>query len=293
MSARASSGIAPWQFDEYVLAEADGYATPEQLSVLAADPAAWRVSLGVMLREAEENLQRARSLPGDERDQVVSDLELEVERLEAAVARQFPERVVEPKPRRERQEQSGEQRQPVPAGRTQLQVSWEPGRVVAWAGGLQAPAGSAKEVAALLAAAGAPESGWDSHPAVALSGGVNADARAIAVGDVLGWLVAAGTGQAGDDIGSSVRWLGRVAVWAVELTARGAMVPQLRRRTRRSASAKDTNGSYSVRWTPALAGYRPPSERSGAPYASWSSTFSRGRAATRPASSTWPRTDST
>ena len=30
------------------------------------------------------------------------------------------------------------------------------------------------------------------------------------------------------------------------------MVPQLRRRTRRSASAKDSNGSYSVRWTPAL-----------------------------------------
>ena len=33
-------GIAPWQFDEYVLAEADGIATPEQLAVLEADPAA-------------------------------------------------------------------------------------------------------------------------------------------------------------------------------------------------------------------------------------------------------------
>ncbi|MDQ1510844.1 MAG: hypothetical protein QOG50_2688, partial [Actinomycetota bacterium] len=193
MSARAGSGITAWQFDEYVLAEVDGYATPEQREVLEADPAAWRVSLGAMLREAEENLKRARSLPGDERDQVVADLELEVERLEAAVARQFPERAVEPNPRRERGERSGErQQQPLPAGRTRLQVSWEPGRVVAWAGGQGAPVGSTEEVTALLAAAGAPESGWSPHPAVELSGGVNAEARAIAVGDVLGWLVAAG-----------------------------------------------------------------------------------------------------
>ncbi|MDQ1479406.1 MAG: hypothetical protein QOI44_267, partial [Actinomycetota bacterium] len=142
--------------------------------------------------------------------------------------------------------------EPEEVGRTQLQVSWEPGRVVAWAGGQRAPAGSANEVTALLAAAGAPESGWVPHPPAVLSGDVHADSCAIPVGDVLGWLVAAGTGQVGDDVGSSVRWLGRVAVWAVELTARGAMVPQLRRRTRRSASAKDSSGSYSVRWTPAL-----------------------------------------
>src|SRR5258705_3801691 len=76
MSARpGSTGIAPWQFDEYVLAEADGFATPEQIAVLEADPVAWRVSLGVMLREAEENLTSARSLTGDEREQVLADLE--------------------------------------------------------------------------------------------------------------------------------------------------------------------------------------------------------------------------
>ena len=82
------------------------------------------------------------------------------------------------------------------------------------------------------------------HPPSSLSGDVNADAFAIPVGDVFGWLVAAGADQVGDDIGSSVRWLGQVAIWAVELTARGAMVPQLRRRTRRSSTASDSNGSY-------------------------------------------------
>src|SRR5258706_12061079 len=171
VSTRAAAGIAPWQFDEYVRAEADGFASPEQLSVLAGDTAAWRVSLGAMLRDAQENLKSARSLPSDERDQVVADLEGEVERLEAALARQFPERVVESKPRRERDdrdERAAEPRQPLPAGHTQLQVSWEPGRVVAWAGGVRAPVGSAEEVIALLAAAGAPEAGWTGHPPAVL-----------------------------------------------------------------------------------------------------------------------------
>ena len=151
--------VAPWQFDEYVLSEADGIATPEQLAVLAPDPAAWRLSLGAMLRAAEENLRNARSLPGDERDQVVADLELEVGRLEAAVARQTPEREVEPDHHRDRMPEAPEPQEPLAAGRTLLQLSWEPGRVVAWAGGPRAPAGNADEVAALLAEAGAPESG--------------------------------------------------------------------------------------------------------------------------------------
>src|ERR1700690_456580 len=90
-----ADGVPPWQFDEYVLAEADGIAKPEQLAVLAADPAAWRLSLQTMLRETEEHLSSARSLPGDERDQVVADLELEVARLEAAAIGLNPERAPE------------------------------------------------------------------------------------------------------------------------------------------------------------------------------------------------------
>ena len=136
MSVRGADRVAPWQFDEYVLAEADGIATPEQLSVLEADPSAWRVSLQIMLGEAEDNLKSARTLPGDERDQVVADLELEVDRLQAAVPRLLPERAVEPDRPRDRAKRNGgagpeAPRQPLAAGHTQLQVSWEPGRVVA------------------------------------------------------------------------------------------------------------------------------------------------------------------
>src|SRR5262249_28569715 len=64
-----------------------------------------------------------------------------------------------------------------------------------------------------------------------------------------------GEGQQEKEEGSlapSVCWLGRVAVWAVELAARGAMVPLLRQRRRREANTRSSNASYSVRWTPAL-----------------------------------------
>ena len=107
-----------------------------------------------------------------------------------------------------RQPQLPAARRVQPPGRTQLQVSWEPGRVVAWAAG-RARHGDADEVAALLAAAGAPESGWTEHDAGPVAAAAaHADAVAIPVGEVLGWLVAAGAGQVGDEIGPSVRWLG-------------------------------------------------------------------------------------
>ena len=144
--ARASSGIAPWQFDEYVLAEADGYATPEQLSVLEADPAAWRVSLGVMLREAEENLQRADRFRATSaiRSSPTSSSKSSGSRPQSPA--QIPERAVEPKPRRAtRQEQAGEQRAAASRpGAPSSRCRGSPDAVVAWAGGPQAPAGSAK-----------------------------------------------------------------------------------------------------------------------------------------------------
>ncbi|MCU1430176.1 MAG: Helicase, family [Actinomycetia bacterium] len=260
--------LAPWQFDDYVAAEADGYATPEQIAVLEANPIAWRASLLAMVRETEEHVASARAIRGEEREQVVADLESELRRLSAAMSRFAPERVTtrddqrgrsprnqrnERNERNQRAEQSREiEEESTEPGVVELQVSWAPGRVVAWAGGARVAAADAEAAMAMLTASGAPESGWSPHAPVVLPGGGRADAFAIPVGEVLGWLVAAGADQVGDNVGPSVRWLGRVAIWAVELTARGAVVPLLRRRTRRSASASDTSGSFSVRWTPAL-----------------------------------------
>jgi superfamily II DNA or RNA helicase len=245
--------LSPWQFDLYVGAEADGDATPEQLSVLEADEAAWRASLLRLLRDAEEHLASARSLHGKERDQVVADLTSERQRLAAAWARLTNERGSTPNGSADRGTRRDDADDDVVSdGVARLQVSWEPGRVIAWAAGPGAPSADGDQVLALLTAAGAPASGWIPHGVVVLPGGGTADAVATPVGEVLGWLVAAGAGQAGDDLGPSARWLGRVAIWAVELTARGAVVPLLRQRRRGNGSASASSGSYSVRWTPAL-----------------------------------------
>ena len=48
-----------------------------------------------------------------------------------------------------------------------------------------------------------------------------------------------------------IGWLGKVAMWAVELAARGAMVPILRQRRRRTGSSRGEHASYAVRWWPA------------------------------------------
>src|SRR5690242_3278780 len=251
--------VSDWEFEQYVQAEVDGEATAEQLAVLEADRVAWRAALAGLRRETEEHLERARSLRGDERAQVVADLESEVDRIAAAWARHNGQppppsaatRAARPG-RRERDEPADDDHStasPAPAT-VQLQVSWVPGRVVAWAAGGGEEV-DAERLAELLAHAGAPSAGWTRHDPVAIPGGSRADALSIPVGEVLGWLVAAGAGLISEEIGPSVRWLGRVAIWAVELTAHGAMVPMLRQRKRSSGSARESNGSYSVRWTPA------------------------------------------
>ena len=77
----ALSSISDWEFEQYVQAEVDGEATAQQLAVLEADRVAWRSALAGLRREAEEHLERARSIRGEERAQVVADLESEVDPL--------------------------------------------------------------------------------------------------------------------------------------------------------------------------------------------------------------------
>ena len=248
-------------FDLYVELEADTLASPEQLEVLEADRPAWRSSLLRMLVDADEHLVAARRLTGEERDQVVADAEHIHRILTEALYRLTGER---------RPGVNGASSAPTGAGAStsgpspakevdtvvpgvvRLQLSWEPGRVVAWAGGPGCPTASADEVVAHLAAAEAPAAPWTAHQDVAVPGGEKAAAVGAPVGEVLGWLVAAGSGEVRDDVGPSVRWLGKVAMWAVELAARGGMVPVLRQRRRRSGSSRGDHASYAVRWTPAL-----------------------------------------
>jgi len=250
--------------------EAEGEATPEQVAVLEADEAAWRVSLLRLLLDADEHLAAARSLRGEERDQVIADAEHTHRQLTEALADLTGEQRAPAPPERpakadrqppnrqtpNHQTQAPRHREDAPEeivpGVVRLQLSWEPGRVVAWAGGPGCEPADPDEIAALLARAEAPAAPWTAHAGVNVPGSGRAESVSAPVGEVLGWLVAAGAGQVGADVGPSVRWLGQVAMWAVELAARGAMVPLLRQRRRRTGASRGENASYAVRWTPAL-----------------------------------------
>src|SRR4051794_26068189 len=218
---QAPTEVSAWQFDQYVSAEAEGFATPSEVAILEADRLGWHATLARLIRETDEHLASARTITGKERDQVVADLTADRRRLAAARTRLMSDPRGDAEARREADDDDG----PLEPGVIELQVCWEPGRVVAWAAGPGTPTADADAVAEMLRAAGAPSAGWVRHAGVPLPGGVTADGLSIPIGEVLGWLVAAGADQAGEEIGPSVRWLGRVAIWAVQLTARGSMVP--------------------------------------------------------------------
>ncbi|MGI9052618.1 MAG: DEAD/DEAH box helicase [Ilumatobacteraceae bacterium] len=133
-------------------------------------------------------------------------------------------------------------------GEVELQASWSAGSVVVWAGGPGRLAESHEEVSARLEAVGAAPVGWQAHSGVRLPGGLTADSHAIALADALGWLVSIGAGHRADEVGGSLRWLGRVAFEGVRLTASGSIVPTVRARP----GPREQQVTAEVRWRPAL-----------------------------------------
>jgi hypothetical protein len=289
----APANMPVWQFEMLVEAAAEGRASESELATLAEQPVAWRTVLARLVRNADDAVRQARSLGGPEREQVLNDVLADQQVLAAAWADLTGEQ--EPVDPRAAARQPKAPEEP---GIIQLQLSWEPGRVVAWAAGPRTPTADTELVEAMLAAAGAPTSGWIKHPAIRLPSGASADAIGIPIGDILGWLVASGANlitqpssafdrsaaaaedhddehddgtedhDDGDDsgaleeldaaaeaalsgaLGPSVRWLGRIALWAVEQVARGSMVPLLRQK-KHSRGAGENRSMYSVRWMPA------------------------------------------
>ncbi len=136
-----------------------------------------------------------------------------------------------------------------------LQGSWQNNRIVLWAGSASVPLVAADELDRLMAEAGAGSIAWEPHPGIPLPSGGKAQAVSAAVGDALGWLVGVGSGQLATDAAPSLRWLGRVAVWATELVAQGRVVPTLVEANPNGSGGKAgraSTGEYMVRWAPAV-----------------------------------------
>ncbi|MFN2607453.1 MAG: hypothetical protein ABR511_06090, partial [Acidimicrobiales bacterium] len=197
--------------------EAAGDATAAQVALLAAHRHEWRAVLHQLLDETDDALAGFDDLSGPERDQLVADFEVERDRLLAALDR------VEGARRKKADDRALDG-----PGECRLQASWSDGRLVAWAAGPGAPPASADDLALKLKEADAPAGGWwPSQPVPLPASHERAPAVAIGVGEALGWLAAVGAGPRPEGVGASVVWLGRVALWAVGLVARGSMVPAL------------------------------------------------------------------
>jgi hypothetical protein len=226
-------------FTAAVWAAVDGMATAEQVAMLEADPRTHQRVLERLLDDVDDGLHAARLLDGLERAQVTADFEAELARLEAAY-----DRLTRPAG-------SGAGALAVaadPPGQVRLQASWSGGKIVVWAGGPQTAPERTEDLSRRLAAIGAPTQGWVEHAPIPLPSGPRAPALEIPLASALGWLVTVGAAPAADDVGSSVTWLGRVAIVAVRQIANGAVVPTLHA----NKKSDGRNLDLAVRWMPAL-----------------------------------------
>jgi hypothetical protein len=236
-----------------VVAEAAGWASPAELADLECDHGSWATALRRLLYQTDEALAQAHRATGEERDQVLADLNQERRQLAASLAKLTGESAggTNGTVRRAAPEADAAPEEP---GVALLQGSWADGRLVVWAAGSQAEALGGDELEALVRQADGGSISWERHGSVPVPGGHPAEARSAPIAHTLGWLVGIGAGQIGGElIAPSLRWLGEVAVWGTQLVAEGKMVPVLRTSTSSGTQARG-QGKHRVRWVPALSG---------------------------------------
>lgn len=244
--------VSTEDFLELVQAHLDGQSTDANNTLLQEHTQAWVAALLRMLDSTDLAIDRIeRSLRGPERTMVLADLESEYRRIDEVLT----ELVGPATPRSaEPEEVDGTPATVAGDGLTQLQLSWSPGRVVAWASGHGATAATETEVLERLEQAGAGTIEWESHNAIKVPGQGKAEAVSAPIEACLGWLTALGSTTDDDSSGLSVAWIGLVTALAVRLVAQGRMVPQMKkaRRPRNAQRENDKISAFEVRWVPAL-----------------------------------------
>ena len=255
--------MLPSDFEQIVQDHLDGRHTDAQLETLQAFPTDWVRVLYRFLDRADQVIAETKSkYRGPERAVIIEDFDREAYRIDEVLTsligppaedEVLPEGQ-RPKPR---PPQATPTDTPVEPGVTELQLSWEPGVLLAWAGGRDAPTDDADGVRARLRAAGGGSIPWEDHRPIRLVDGTKAECVTAPIGSTLGWLVAQRVSADEDGVGATVPWLGLTTALAVRLTAQGRMVPRLRK-VRRKDDGKD-NGSkggdlsgFQVFWEPAL-----------------------------------------
>ena len=245
-------------FAEAVRRHVDGSASDTDSALLEANTRLWVRALYRLLDDVAESIDAVKAtVRGHQRALIVADLEDDYRAIDAVLKKLVGPPLAPP--------ENGASPEARDTGVVELQLSWVPGRVIAWAAGPGRTAESAPDVLGRLRDSGAGTVDWSGDRAVKLTGGDWADAVSAPIESCLGWLVALGEAAEDEGIGPSVSWLGLVAALAVRLTAQGRMVPQLKK-VRRRLRPEDAEGqvpnsaprpradtaSYVVRWVPAL-----------------------------------------
>ena len=191
----AASALVPMRWEQIarlVWADAHGAVQAADATALGTDPQRWERVLLDLLEQTEQSLAEARRLPRPIRRQVVRDFEADFSDLAAAYRRLTGlDATAVP----EEDDADADTATPdasahgPPPEPVALQLSWQPGRIVAWAAGARSESESAGQVMDRLAAAGAPDSVWRQHPNIKLPDTGSAEALVADLGDVLGWLV--------------------------------------------------------------------------------------------------------
>jgi len=238
-----------------VQAHLDGRETELDRAVLERFRDDWVRVLYRLLDRADRVIEETRrTVRGPERLSIIEDFDREAYRIDEVLTELLgppSEDELEPDGRRPR----GRPQPPaevVPPGTTELQLTWEPGSIIAWAGGHNAPADTAAGVRARLAAVGGGSVPWEEHRPLKLPDGTKAEAVRAPLGAALGWLVAMRRVPEGAEVGASVPWLGLAAAMAVRLAAQGRMVPRLRKVRRREDPGGKDLSTFEVQWEPVL-----------------------------------------
>ncbi len=217
----------------------DGLASDEDTELLQNNTRLWIRALYRLLDDVAESIDHVRStVRGYQRASILSDLEGDYAAIDAVL-----DTLVGPptRPRVARRAAPVARRgspAPTPAqqvtGEIKLQLSWVPGRVIAWASGPGHNPEPGDGVLKRLKDAGAGTVEWSEYRKAKLLEGPRADTVSAPLSSCLGWLVALGeAAQRQKKIGVSVSWLGHVAALAVRLVAQGRMVPHLKKIRRR------------------------------------------------------------
>ena len=239
----------PADFARIVQRHVDGFATDTDEAVLRLHRTPWIRQLLRLLDDVEECIDRARDhVPGAHRAQVLADFQTERDRIDVLLTGMLGPA--------SNQMTRGAGQVDAPdeiqvEGVVQLQLSWMPGRVVAWAAGLNAPSEAVEGILVRLEQAGVSRRGWEQFQPIRLEDGTKIETVAIPLTSVLGWLAALGRTAADPTLGASVTWLGLISSQAVQLVAQGRIIPKLRHQSRDN-ERKGDRGGFEVKWLPAL-----------------------------------------